>query len=368
MRPKIRLLRELWWWRQQIRDICKPIWRKLRAVLLWHPLGRPVQLQPNRRHPRMRKIAWAIAYRLALSPILLAAACVMFLVLLTHPPRQALSALPGQYALTCRDVEFLSDDGVELQGWYINSFSADKALSNGDWKEGRPAVVLCHGYGAARDQLLYPIGRDLVRAGYDVLLMDFRGHGQSGDAPVSFGTTEAADVTAAVRYLSQQPGVDGDRIGLLGSGMGAFAAILSAPRCPGVQCVVAVDTYPSVPTTLRRTVKRLRAPAAMGSAIGWGMSLYFGHRLLDDSAVTTTQAFGDRGLLLITGQRNTRMPASDLEPIIHVGNPNAARMIVPNAGHGQALFQPKTAAMVVQYFDAFLARKDSPDKVVIPPQ
>lgn len=352
-------------WRHRLVSWLRWLLSKVRLALLWHPLGRPVPATQDHKHPRLRRWTWAVAYRLALLPVMLAAAWVVVLTGVTHPDRQETDTSPDRFALTYRDVSFISADSVKLNGWYLNSLVPGNVLQDNKWKQLRPAVVLCHGYGATRDQLLYPIGKDLVQAGYDVLLMDFRGHGSSGDAPVSMGPTEVADVIAAVRFLQKQPGVNADRVGILGMGMGGYAAILAAPRCEGVRCVVAADTYPSVPTMLRQNFGRMHAPAVIGTTMGWGMSLYFGHRLLDDDAADAVQSFGDRALLLVTGQANTRTPAEDLEPIIAAGGVNTSRLIVPGAKHGQSLRNSWTTMMIVQYFDAYLAEDHKPSKVVI---
>jgi len=330
------------------------ILRKTLAVAIWHPLGRPGSEKRRGKYPRLWRAISAVAYRVALMPIFLVLAWVILLVGLTHPPRQAFAARPEQFGLSYRNVEFSSADGVKLRGWYVNSLSKDDILLHEAWKRQRPAVVLCHGYGASRDQMLYPLGSELTSAGYDVLLMDFRGHGQSGDAPVSFGETEAADVAAAVQFLQSQPGVDPERIGVVGAGMGGYAAIVSGPRSKAVRCVVAVDTYPSVHTMLRRNARHARVPGTLGTAAAWGMGLYFGSRLMDDAAIEAVRNFGSRGLLLINGADNVRMPAEDLEPMIATATNTNARLIVPGATHGQALRRPGIAKMIVRYLDGYL--------------
>jgi alpha-beta hydrolase superfamily lysophospholipase len=45
-----------------------------------------------------------------------------------------------------------------------------------------PAVVLCHGITATRQQLLHG-SHALPRAGYEVITFDARGHGESEPAP-----------------------------------------------------------------------------------------------------------------------------------------------------------------------------------------
>jgi pimeloyl-ACP methyl ester carboxylesterase len=338
-------------------------WPTMRKILFWHPFGAMMPASKSK-HPYLWRFVGGVLYRVALLPLVVMGAWLVMIYSVTHPPRQAIAVTPDQFSLVCRDVRFNSDDGVIIKGWYINSLVAGGPLTTENWKQRRPGVVLCHGYGGNRDQLLYPLGRELAQAGYDLLLLDFRGHGLSADAPVSFGTTEAADVMAAVRYLQSQSGVDEQRIGILGTGMGGYAAILAGPRCKGVRCVVAVDSYPSVPAVFENMAHRMHVPTELGTAFSWGMSAYFGHRLIDENAVDSSHNYTDRGLLLITGSRAESTPPADLEPIVAGAGGNIARLIVPGARDGQAANSPAVARMVVSYFDGMLIEQESHAKVV----
>ena len=342
------------------------LWSILRRVMLWHALGRPLDPAPNKplKHPRLRRWAFALAYRTALVPLLLIPLWAVLIYAIMHPTRREASTSPQLYTLSSRDVSFTSADGVALDGWYINSVASTDLTTDDSWKNRRPAVVLCHDYGAARDQLLSPLAVNLVKAGYDVLLFDFRGHGTSGDAPVSMGPIETADVIAAVECLRQQPGVDGERIGVLGFGMGGYCGILAAARREDVRCVVGIDAYPSVSSTLQRRMQRAGLGSAAGAALSWGMGMIFGHHRMDDSAAEVTAALDSQGLLLVTGGANDLAPMEDLDRVIHVANSKTARFVVPGARNGQALFSSTTSDMVIQYFDAMLDRQ-SPDAEVV---
>ena len=292
-------------------------------------------------------------YRLAFLPILLSVLWVVMLVGLTHPARHQATILPENFGVTYEDVEFTSADGVTLKGWYFDSLKVHDILGSDNWQKLRPAVVICHGYGLAHDQFLYPVGMELIAAGYDVLTFDFRGHGNSDNAPVSFGTTEAADVVAAVDFLHKKPGIDPERIGLFGSGMGGYAAIIAAPRCQGVKCVVANSTYTSVPAYLRHSAEAVHAPPVVGTALAWGMSLYFGHRTMDESADDAVRSFGPRGLLLVNGTADKRAPAQDLDNVRLAGE-RTPTVAVSRAEHCCTFSDPATIRIVLAYFQAHL--------------
>ncbi|MEZ5117638.1 MAG: alpha/beta fold hydrolase [Candidatus Nanopelagicales bacterium] len=99
--------------------------------------------------------------------------------------------------------------------------------------EGWPGVVVAHGFSGSRT-LMLPLARGLARAGYAVQLLDFAGHGANPDplpldADGTAGTDRLGrDLAVAVEALAGSPGVDPDRLVLLGHSMGAGAVVAYA--------------------------------------------------------------------------------------------------------------------------------------------
>ena len=128
-------------------------------------------------------------------------------------------------ALEAQDVALRAGDGVRLSAWWAPS-------RNG------AAVLLLHGAGETRAATL-PQARVLVRHGYGVLLLDARGHGDSGGRGMDAGWYGDDDVRAAVDFLVGRPGVDPGRIAVLGLSMGAEEAIGAASGDGRIRAVVA---------------------------------------------------------------------------------------------------------------------------------
>lgn len=143
----------------------------------------------------------------------------------TNPPHADLGAAPDTVGLTFVDVSIRTSDGVDLAGWYVASSS-------------RAAVVLLHGAGSTRSDVL-DHAAVLAEAGFGVLMIDARGHGESGGRAMDFGWDGDADIAAATAFLASQPDVDPDRIGLVGMSMGAEQALGASGADPLVRAVVA---------------------------------------------------------------------------------------------------------------------------------
>jgi pimeloyl-ACP methyl ester carboxylesterase len=159
-----------------------------------------------------------------------------------HPPRRS-DAPPDTDALhlDLEEVSFNSVDGVPLRGWHIP----------GD--PGVPAILLCHDLGAARTSLL-GLALDLSRAGFPLLLFDFRGHGASGGDGSTLGLEEKRDVLGAVDFLASRKEYRGRSFGVFGVGMGAHAAVLAAADRRSIRVLVLDGLYPDPSFELVRRV------------------------------------------------------------------------------------------------------------------
>ncbi|MFF2091669.1 alpha/beta hydrolase [Paenibacillus sp. NPDC058174] len=132
------------------------------------------------------------------------------------------------------DVAFESA-GSKLAGWLIRlpSADADRPL---------PVVIVAHGWGSNRSRVLR-YAKPLYEAGYGVFLYDARSHGDSEDIKAPSALMFRDDVLAAVQAVSTLPGIDRDRIVVLGHSLGGFGAVLSLAQGMKVRAVV-TDSMP----------------------------------------------------------------------------------------------------------------------------
>jgi pimeloyl-ACP methyl ester carboxylesterase len=147
------------------------------------------------------------------------------------------------------DVTFDSD-GTRCAGWHLPA-TTDLLTE----PEGRPCVVMAHGFGGTRDTGLLGYAEGFVDVGLDVLLFDYRGFGDSAGSPrqrVSY-RRQRADYHAAIAAARALPGVDPDRIVLWGTSYsgghvvpvsvrdGRIAAVLSlTPAMDGLAALGAI--------------------------------------------------------------------------------------------------------------------------------
>ncbi|MFQ5878460.1 MAG: alpha/beta hydrolase [Acidobacteriota bacterium] len=207
---------------------------------------------------------------------------------ITHPRRAPAALDPAEMLLRAEEVEFPAADGVSLSGWIIRG--------RRDW----PFILLCHDLGSSRSSLLN-FAVALNRTGYPLLLLDFRGHGNSGGQGSTLGIDERLDVLGAIRYLRRGPASGAERFGAWGIGMGAYAAALAALEEEAIAALALDSSYPDVAVELDR-LARDRLPPALGPLVSPLRVLYnpymrFGLRA--HSLAASIGDLADRDILFI---------------------------------------------------------------------
>jgi pimeloyl-ACP methyl ester carboxylesterase len=173
---------------------------------------------------------------------------------LSHKPSVAVAA--GDLPLAHEDVTLRTEDGLALRAWYLQG-------RNG------AAVVVVPGSGGDRNGGVKPVGLELARHGYGVLLYDPRGTGSSEGRPEGAGWTWSRDVRAAVDFLAARREVE--RIGAVGLSTGAEVALESAAGDPRLAAVVADGAQARTATEARlmpNVVERAQLVVTFGLAYG----------------------------------------------------------------------------------------------------
>jgi fermentation-respiration switch protein FrsA (DUF1100 family) len=139
---------------------------------------------------------------------------------------------PQAFGLQHEDVFITTADGPRLHGWWLPAKGA--ALGS---------VLHLHGNAANVSNHL-PLVAWLPAAGFNVLMLDYRGFGRSEGRPTLDGVVD--DAAAALRYLRARPGVDGGRLVVLGQSLGGATALrLLARDSEGVRLAVIEAAFAS---------------------------------------------------------------------------------------------------------------------------
>ena len=176
------------------------------------------------------------------------------MVFLSNLPGRALEASPGDIGLNYEDVSLTTSDNERLHGWYVPATNP------------RGALLFFHGNAGNISHRLDSI-KTFHELDLDILIIDYRGYGQSTGKTSEQGTY--LDAQAAWDYLVDTRGIPADRIIIFGRSLGgAIGTWLGVQNTPAAVIIessfssgvdIARRLYPFLPIHL---LTRLQYPVA----------------------------------------------------------------------------------------------------------
>lgn len=196
-----------------------------------------------------------------------------------------------------------------------------------------PATLfLLHGYMLSKESML-PWALQLAQAGYRVVLVDLRGHGQSTGAEVGFGKYEVNDLRQGLDQLIARGECDAD-IGVIGFSYGATLALHWAAQDARLRTVIGLAPYNQPAETFERLAKALKVPLS--------------HRAAQKAAVLAAELLqlnwsdwaGEMAMrrlqvptLLVGGGQDTVCPVTDLLRLREVAGSPVKIRVIAQADH-----------------------------------
>jgi uncharacterized protein len=167
-----------------------------------------------------------------------------------HPERRPLSAelIAEAGQVFRRDgaertaFEVRAQDGIRLRGWLVQPVANSAADSTASKIKARDWVLLFHGVSDNRVGDL-GVADFLLRAGYGVVMMDSRAHGESEGDLATYGWKEREDVRAIVAALEGK--VHPQCIFAFGVSMGGGIALQAAAIEPRIAAVAVEAPFSS---------------------------------------------------------------------------------------------------------------------------
>jgi pimeloyl-ACP methyl ester carboxylesterase len=228
-------------------------------------------------------------------------------------------------------------DGTRLEGWWIPPTDSVR-------RRDLAVVVMAHGVDESGKAGMLRHAGYLHRAGYILLLFDFRSYGGSGGRRTTGGFLEQQDVDAALRLARER--ALGAPLVLFGEDMGATDALLVAAEDPGVACVVADSPLPTyedallAPLTTGADSSDVLARIAWRPGMRWLWRQAVGEAFApaDSVALKAAPLAGMRPVCVIHGQADDRVPLPARARLLRALGPANATWswMAPGAGHAGA--------------------------------
>lgn len=224
----------------------------------------------------------------------------------------------------------VATDGTRIAGWYIPAVVGSPGTG--------ATVVVAHDYGGNKSGML--AWAEILHRDYNVVLFDFRNHGQSADVATTLGVRERQDLGAVLDWLeaTKKP----THVGVLGVSMGGSAAVNVAVGDPRVEAVVLDSTHSTIANAIQARLEAQGYPLSLPAAwsILMGGLLRTGEDVSSVDPVQAIERLGDRPVLLLFGGRDDKIgrgDAADLQAAAEEGGSHPRVEICEDASHAQLI-------------------------------
>jgi pimeloyl-ACP methyl ester carboxylesterase len=167
---------------------------------------------------------------------------VFLLYRILSPTRSQMELSATDFPGRPEEFKFSVPGGGARSGWFFPGL------------RGAPTIILCHGYGSARGELL-TLATSLQDRQYNVFMFDFIGHGDNKGYS-TMGYEEAGELKAALDSLAKRDDVDPARFGVWGVNVGAYAALAVAEQSPAIRAVVVESVFDQPSDFLKLQIDR----------------------------------------------------------------------------------------------------------------
>lgn len=212
----------------------------------------------------------------------------------TEPTNNPLGRDASSIGKNYEDVSFTTSDNVHLKGWIFPGMS-------------NKAVIMVPGLWQNRvneDYNTVGIAKELISAGYTVMLFDLRGNGESEKVRLGYGFTEDRDLIAAVNVLKSKHFLP-QRIGIIGDSLGAVIALHTAPQLLTIGAIVADSSSSDIKQLISdRMALDKHIPRLFHPGIFFAAEHLYGIPVRDKMPLTDIEATPERTYLFLHGEKD----------------------------------------------------------------
>lgn len=236
-------------------------------------------------------------------------------------PMRQMMMTPARIGLEYQDVWFPSADGTRLHAWYLPAQG-----------ESKGTLLFLHGNAENISTHIASVYW-LPPRGYGVLLLDYRGYGESGGSQSLPGALQ--DAEAALGWLAARPEVRAHGMVVLGQSLGASLAVYVVAhsayrdRIRGLVVDSAFSSY-------RRIAREVLDRWWVTWAVQWPLSFTVTDRY---SPLDNIASVSPIPLLIMHSEHDQVIPVSHARALYAAARPPKTLWLVPEGGHIQALIK-----------------------------
>lgn len=166
--------------------------------------------------------------------------------------RQPVLKNPKDYGMDFEPIDLKPSDGINIKGWFIPAKSQKIVIMThvGGLTKYGSTVSYKNPFKLYNKEIEFlKTAKHLHEVGYNVIMFDFRNHGESGKSPnhgaTGVGLEEYRDVLAALDFIASRDDLKNMNVGFVSFCMGANSTIIAISNAPekfkNVKCLMAIQ-------------------------------------------------------------------------------------------------------------------------------
>ncbi len=234
---------------------------------------------------------------------------------------------PAEWGAEYEDIEFKTEDGLMLKGWWVPNGSAK-------------AVLLLHGNGGSRNGFtsgVFELGKWYHDQGYNVMMADLRAHGESEGERITFGVKESKDMLGWIEKLDAKKSYLWT---IHGFSMGAVTALMMKEKEPArFEKVVADAPWIDFEILAKQELwRRANLPPLLYGYVGFVAKNFFGLDFKEaDNKERCKKLCKERVLYIFESE--DRLVTKTQQKVLKESCPKAQTLLFEGVGHVDAFKQ-----------------------------
>ncbi|MEE4123832.1 alpha/beta hydrolase [Pseudomonas viridiflava] len=250
-------------------------------------------------------------------------------------PEPGLPFTPDKARLEYRDIDLTAADGTRLHGWWLPA------------KAGVPVkgtVLHLHGNGG---NMSWHLGGSwwLPEQGYQVLMLDYRGYGQSQGEPSLPAIYQ--DIQAAFDWLKAAPEVQGKPLVVLGQSIGGALAVHYLAEHPDERSRIKALVLDGVPASYRDVARNSLSNSWLTLPFRTPLSWFIPD---GDSAVNGLPRMAGTPMLIFHSMDDTLVPLVNGISVYKAAPPPRVLQLT-RGGHVQTFADPLWRQVMLRYLE-----------------
>jgi len=251
-------------------------------------------------------------------------------------PMKPLIRTPADINLQYQSIQFTSQDGTELHGWFLPA--QEKALGT---------ILLLHGNA---ENISTHIGSVywLPPRGFNVFLFDYRGYGASAGIAEIQGAFQ--DIKAAFQWLQNNPAIDSSRIAILGQSLGgAMGAYVFTHlgQSASIRALILDSAFSDYQQIVREKLASFWLTWPLQYPLSWLVTGRY-------SPIEAISQYSPTPVLIIHTANDGIIPVHHAQQLFEQARPPKDIWIIPKGGHISALKNPGVRNRLIEYLSGIM--------------